>query len=83
MESQDFAYAPANPVAHDRAAQGFFNAGAETGVAGAVAANKNNELRTRAPLAPAIDRFVFDAAQQTRGTREAEVPSRCRFLRRA
>lgn len=73
VESQDFADAPANPIAHYRAAQSFFHAGAEAAGSGAVAANENNKLRTRAPLSAAIDRFIFDAAQQTRGTRVAQV----------
>jgi hypothetical protein len=63
VESQDFANAPANSIAHDRAAQSFFHAGAETASSRAVAANKNNELRTRTPFASAINRFIFDAAQ--------------------
>lgn len=83
MESQDFADAPANPIAHDRAAEGFFHAGAEPAVSGAVAANKNNELRTGAPLASAIHRLVFDAAQQTRGTRVAPVNRGRSVLRQA
>ena len=63
MKPQDFADAPANPIAHDRAAEGFFHAGAEAAGSGAVAADKYHELRTGAPLASAVDRFVFDAAQ--------------------
>jgi hypothetical protein len=40
-------------------------------------------LRTGAPPASAIHRFVFDAAQQTRGTRVAPVNRGRSVLRQA
>jgi hypothetical protein len=83
VEPQNFADAPANPVAHDRAAQGFFYTGAETAVFRSIPADKNDELRTRATLAPAIYRFIFDATQQACGTRVAPVSSGRSVLRRA
>jgi len=83
VEPQDFADASANPIAHNRAAQSFFYAGAESACSGAIAANKNNELRTRAPLTSAINRLIFDAAQQTRGTRVAQVMRWSSVIRQA
>ncbi len=83
VDPQDFADAPANPVAHDSAALSLFYTGAETAVFRSITADENNELRARAALASAIHRFVFDAAQKTRGTRVAPVRSGSGVFRRA
>jgi hypothetical protein len=72
---QNFANAPANPIAHNRAAQSFFYTGAETAAFRSIPADEKNELRTRATLASAVHRFIFDATQQASGTRVAPVRS--------
>ncbi|HEV3219962.1 MAG TPA: hypothetical protein VGZ48_09335 [Candidatus Acidoferrales bacterium] len=74
VKSQDFADAPANPIAYNRAAQGFFHADAETAASRFVWAEENNELRARTPAAATIHGFKFDAADEPSVTRKAPAP---------
>ena len=74
MKSQDFADAPPDPVAHNRAAQCFFYADAETAASRFVWAEENYELRARTPAAATVHGLEFAAAHEPRVTRKAPAP---------
>ncbi len=74
VKSQDFADAPLDAVAHNRPAQGFFHADAETAASRFVWAEENYELRARAPAAAFVHGFKFAAAHEPSVTRKAPAP---------
>jgi len=74
VNSQDFADAPLDAIAHNRSAQRLFHADPETAASRFVWAEENHELRARAPAAAAIHGFKFDAAHEPGVTRKAPAP---------
>jgi len=64
MQPEHFFDAPPNAISHYSAAQCFFYADAEAAALGIVWAEKNNELRARAPASTAMSQIKIAAAQQ-------------------
>jgi len=67
MKAKDFADSPPNAIANHRAAQSFFDAGAEAGVLESIPPKEDDKLPTRAPLAATVHRFKVCAAHQANG----------------
>jgi len=66
MAANNFAYPPANAIAHHRAAESLFDAEPKAARGCGVGAKKNGEVGTRAPLAGAVDGVKFATPQQPR-----------------
>jgi hypothetical protein len=74
MAAHDLADAPPDAIAHDRAAERFLDAEAETALRQLVGAKKNSKVGTRAAFSCAINGIEFAAPHQPRVAREFQVP---------
>lgn len=72
MQAQNFAYAPADTIAFNRAALSAFHAQAEAGDAASIGAEEDDERRARAATPLAIDRVKLGPPHQAAGTRKIE-----------
>lgn len=76
MQAEDFAEAPANPVAHHGAAQRLLHAHAETADIAAVWSRENYEGVARAPAPFPIRRLELRAVNETRGAGKPQPRAR-------
>jgi len=65
MKANDFADAPANAIAHHRAAKSSFDAETETGLRQVIRLRENGEVGIRTALPMAVNRVEVRLAHET------------------
>jgi len=76
MQAQNFADAPANPIAYHSSTQSFLHAHAETAEIAAIGSSENNERVAHAPAPFPVNRFELGAVNETRGAGKSEPRAR-------